>query len=347
MSFLIDVLNGVQKLVTATPAAVGAEPALGNPGPGTWFLKTISGVRSWVASIPWAGVDKTGAVASDVGALPVNNPTATGLLTVPAIRNTGSTANAIIKWDAEGDEVASTLIESGSDISTTSTLNTSSGLRSGKAASDTVGSGAWLQLMDNLTSRTKAWLVQLGASNTLDFWNFESGSFGASPKAKLFLDGSLSLAAMAGTGARAVAADSTGKLVIPEEINIGDNASTSALTLHCGAANGARVQFANGTGVGTVSRWASWYQSASGKFFIEAFDADGGTQAAPALEIDNASSGVAAFARSVTTNSGIGVFGSSAPGSQPVVTGSKGGNAALASLITALASYGLIVDSTT
>ena len=75
MSFLIDVLNGVQKLVTATPAAVGAEPALSDPGPGTWYLRAIDNVRSWVASIPWAGVDKTGAVASDVGAEPaLGNP---------------------------------------------------------------------------------------------------------------------------------------------------------------------------------------------------------------------------------------------------------------------------------
>lgn len=70
MSFLIDVVNGVQRLVSATASAVGAEPALSDPGPGTWYLRSIGAIRSWVASIPWAGVDKTGAVASDVGALP-------------------------------------------------------------------------------------------------------------------------------------------------------------------------------------------------------------------------------------------------------------------------------------
>lgn len=44
---------------------------------------------------------------------------------------------------------------------------------------------------------------------------------------------------------------------------------------------------------------------------------------------------------------GIGVHGSTPPTAKPSVTGSRGGNAALASLLTALASYGLITDGTT
>jgi hypothetical protein len=44
--------------------------------------------------------------------------------------------------------------------------------------------------------------------------------------------------------------------------------------------------------------------------------------------------------------SGVGFFGVT-PVSRPTVTGSKGGNAALGSLVSALASLGLIVDSTT
>lgn len=46
----------------------------------------------------------------------------------------------------------------------------------------------------------------------------------------------------------------------------------------------------------------------------------------------------------VVGNSG---FNNTAPISKPTVSGSRGGNAALASLLTALASYGLITDSTT
>ncbi len=55
------------------------------------------------------------------------------------------------------------------------------------------------------------------------------------------------------------------------------------------------------------------------------------------LEVDGA------FNHDGTT---IGLF-STAPTTQQTVTGSRGGNAALASLLTALAAYGLIVDSTT
>jgi hypothetical protein len=43
----------------------------------------------------------------------------------------------------------------------------------------------------------------------------------------------------------------------------------------------------------------------------------------------------------------LGVFGATPPAAKPAVTGSRGANAALASLITALASYGLVTDSTT
>lgn len=43
---------------------------------------------------------------------------------------------------------------------------------------------------------------------------------------------------------------------------------------------------------------------------------------------------------------GLGVFGAAPPIAQPTVTGSRGGNAALASLLTALAATGLIVDGT-
>jgi hypothetical protein len=44
---------------------------------------------------------------------------------------------------------------------------------------------------------------------------------------------------------------------------------------------------------------------------------------------------------------GLGAWGHAVPGSKPAVTGAKGGNAALASLLTALAAYGFVTDSTT
>jgi hypothetical protein len=46
----------------------------------------------------------------------------------------------------------------------------------------------------------------------------------------------------------------------------------------------------------------------------------------------------------VTISSTCG-FNGTAPIAKPTVTGSRGGNAALASLLTALANYGLITDS--
>jgi hypothetical protein len=44
---------------------------------------------------------------------------------------------------------------------------------------------------------------------------------------------------------------------------------------------------------------------------------------------------------------GIGAFNATPPSTKPAVTGSKGANAALASLLTALVAYGLVTDSST
>lgn len=51
--------------------------------------------------------------------------------------------------------------------------------------------------------------------------------------------------------------------------------------------------------------------------------------------------------RNLRLTGAVGFFGATALGAKPAVTGSRGGNAALASLLTQLASYGLITDSTT
>jgi hypothetical protein len=63
----------------------------------------------------------------------------------------------------------------------------------------------------------------------------------------------------------------------------------------------------------------------------------GGTTVAATL------SGVGAL----SLTSGIGAFGTAAVTTKPTVSGAKGSNAALASLMTALAAYGLVTDSTT
>lgn len=48
----------------------------------------------------------------------------------------------------------------------------------------------------------------------------------------------------------------------------------------------------------------------------------------------------------VTFNNNVGFYGTT-PVAKPTITGAKGGNVALANLLTALASYGLLIDSTT
>ncbi len=53
------------------------------------------------------------------------------------------------------------------------------------------------------------------------------------------------------------------------------------------------------------------------------------------------------YSQTIDLSNGLGLFGSTPVTAKPTVSGSRGGNAALTSLLTALASYGLIVDSTT
>ena len=61
----------------------------------------------------------------------------------------------------------------------------------------------------------------------------------------------------------------------------------------------------------------------------------------------SASAAVSDFASGVKIQGGFSAFNNALVTTRPAVTGSRGGNAALASLLTALASYGLVTDSTT
>lgn len=65
------------------------------------------------------------------------------------------------------------------------------------------------------------------------------------------------------------------------------------------------------------------------------------------IGVDNGSGFAGAFIEVETTSSSMGFFGHTPVAGPVVVTGSRGGNAALASLLTGLASLGLITDSTT
>jgi hypothetical protein len=69
------------------------------------------------------------------------------------------------------------------------------------------------------------------------------------------------------------------------------------------------------------------------------------TYAAPATPTVSIGTGVAAVVNLGRTGQRLGFNGATAV-TRPTATGSRGGNAALASLLTALASYGLVTDST-
>jgi hypothetical protein len=56
--------------------------------------------------------------------------------------------------------------------------------------------------------------------------------------------------------------------------------------------------------------------------------------------------GTASFTGAAGFAAGLGAYGHTAPAARPAVTGAKGGNVALASLMAALVAYGLVTDST-
>lgn len=89
---------------------------------------------------------------------------------------------------------------------------------------------------------------------------------------------------------------------------------------------GGRIHLVPGNGDGSSNR---------GKVRTYYF-ADGGSDLYIAMEVNK---------DGVRIDSKVG-FNTTTPIAKPTVSGSKGGNAALASLITALANYGLITDST-
>lgn len=219
---LIDVqANGFKSYVDATAAAVGAEPALGNPGPGTWFLKTISGVRSWVASIPWAGVDKTGAVASDVGALPAVDPIITG---TPKIDN-GSGNLSRMRFNAGANRWTlgiSSSSEGGDDTGSPFMLAayTDAGelidtpIFFERKASSPITVFRSLVLLPLVGTGTRPAAID----STGKLVSTTLATIGALPIANPTATGTLTapdvvVSNLAGTGTRAVAADSTGKLV--------------------------------------------------------------------------------------------------------------------------------------
>ena len=129
-------------------------------------------------------------------------------------------------------------------------------------------------------------------------------------------------------------------------------ANVGLTILLVGASGGARVlNIYSNSNAGPGLRWqlgtdavAEGGSNAGTNFVLGAFS-DTGVAIGTALAFTR-STMQATFAGPVRMNGTVG-FNTTAPVAKPTVSGAKGSNAALASLLTALAAYGLITDSST
>lgn len=110
-----------------------------------------------------------------------------------------------------------------------------------------------------------------------------------------------------------------------------------------------------GFGIFTLAGLPRWLAGLSGtesgsnsgsNYALTAYD-DAGVSLGNIIVFPRAASGAVTISRQINASSGVGFYGVAAPASRPAVTGSRGGNAALASLLTTLAACGIITDSTT
>ena len=86
--------------------------------------------------------------------------------------------------------------------------------------------------------------------------------------------------------------------------------------------------------------------ASGGRILLDSSLYDIQLSAASNITLDSGTLVILSGTTGVQINSDVGFFGTT-PVAQPTITGSRGGNAALASLLTALADYGLIIDSST
>ena len=123
---------------------------------------------------------------------------------------------------------------------------------------------------------------------------------------------------------------------------ISDSTGTQAILMHAtGGAGGTNQIGLSANGLGTFDEGFMYVHSTGSAI---GFDDDGTFDG---LEVANAQVQmvIASGVRFRADATGLGFFGST-PIAKPAITGSRGGNAALADLLTDLASYGLITDST-
>jgi hypothetical protein len=129
----------------------------------------------------------------------------------------------------------------------------------------------------------------------------------------------------------------------PTGLAIGTNASTAqTLAINAAAGNNRNITFQTAG----LPRWnvfltnaAEGGSNAGSDFWITRYTDAGGVLDTP-FKITRSTGGV-------SLTQGVGFFGTAPPAAKPTVSGAKGSNAALASLLTALAAYGLVTDTTT
>jgi hypothetical protein len=144
---------------------------------------------------------------------------------------------------------------------------------------------------------------------------------------------------------------------------IGAFGSGAAANLQLLPASGSSVQIGDGTGIQSlningaagVNTGVNWYTAgnprwrmvldASNNLNLYGYNASGGFIGA-ALRFDTGASLIVEAQAPLIASAGFGVFAAAQVTTRPTVTGAKGSNAALASLLSALAAYGLITDST-
>jgi len=126
------------------------------------------------------------------------------------------------------------------------------------------------------------------------------------------------------------------------------NASSTHAVRISGLGSAARAMSFETNGIGRWSWGTLGGETGSGNtgtdMYLQCFDDSGGFIATPIAL--TRSTGAMVLQTPVRHSSTIG-FNNTAPIAKPTVTGAKGSNAALASLLTALAAYGLVTDSST
>jgi hypothetical protein len=249
-SYVLQVTSVGWSAITGKP---DLEPALGNPGTGNWFLKTVSAVRSWVqlgalafldnvtdsqvasgAAIAWAKISKSGAAAADVGAIAAG----------------AGAANKLAKWTDANSLGQSGLSDDGTNITATLPIGIDGAAGTNRTISFRTGSVLrWIVRATNVAEAGS----DTGSPFEIIARKDDGSANGTIVYATrvatdpVYIGGALTDVTLrpvvnrtlAGTGTRAVAADSTGKLVIaasPSEPTYasGGISSANAVTLDSG-----------------------------------------------------------------------------------------------------------------